>query len=173
MPLNYDELPGAPTSRLPQLFGLDPQALDRDRLDGILGVHAKRPHEAFVDDRTAKREHADAAMYARIGRWIAPHYDALEEIRRTLRRLRLPTICDLAALRADLATVTPAGWHPHFNREHYSGDWSGMALRAQPAGRSPLYAEPTRENFADAESMRRRRYVPALLSQFECPRPAQ
>jgi len=167
--LNYAELPGALASRLPRLFGLDADAVDHRGLEAILGVHAKRPYETYVDDRAAKQEQADAATYARIGRWIAPHYDALEETRRTLRHLRLPIACDLEALRADLAAVAPAGWHPHFNREYYSGEWSGLALRAQPHGRSPLYADPTRDDFADTAIMRACSYVPTLLAQFHCP----
>lgn len=165
---NYSELPDALTTRLPRLFALDPDGLDGSLLDATLARHAKRPYEAFTDDRAAKRAAADMNMYHRVGRWIEPHFKALEEIRCTLRHLRLPIACDLALLRADLAAVAPIGWHPHFNREYYSGDWSGIALRAQSHGRSPLYADPTRDDWTDTEAMRACRYVPRFLAQFEC-----
>ncbi len=167
--INYSELPDALTTRLPKLFALDPGAFDRSLLGARLARHAKRPYETFTDDRKAKRAAADMEMYQCVGRWIEPHFRALEELRCTLRHLRVPLACDLALLRADLAAVAPVGWHPHFNREYYSGDWSGIALRAQPHGRSPLYADPTRDDYADTDAMRLCRYVPRFLEQFECP----
>lgn len=86
-----------------------------------------------------------------------------------IRYLRLPLACDLDALRADLAAVAPAGWHPHFNQQFYSGDWSGIPLRAIPGSRVPLYSDPTRSDFADTEPMSRCSYLPYFLAGLECP----
>jgi hypothetical protein len=86
-----------------------------------------------------------------------------------IRHLRLPLACDLEALRSDLAAVAPAGWHPHFNQQYYSGDWSGIPLRGIPDSRVPLYADPTRSDFADTELMSRCRYVPQFLAELRCP----
>ena len=86
-----------------------------------------------------------------------------------IRHARLPLPCDLAALREDLLAVAPSGWSPHFNKQYYSGDWSGIPLRGSPGTHVPLYADPTRTDFADTDHMRRCRYVPEFLAQLECP----
>lgn len=86
-----------------------------------------------------------------------------------IRYRRLPFPCDLEALRADLAAVAPEGWHPHFNQQYYSGDWSGIPLRGIPGSHVPLYSDPTRSDFADTGHMSRCRYVPALLDRLQCP----
>jgi hypothetical protein len=91
--VNYSELvsrdgdapPTALTRRIPRWFGLDPQAIDRARLDATLLQHAKRPHESYSDDRAAKRNAATNALRDAADRWIAPHYAALEAIRRDSR----------------------------------------------------------------------------------------
>lgn len=83
--------------------------------------------------------------------------------------LRLPLACDLPRLQADLLSVAPAGWHPHFNTGYYEGDWSGIPLRGQPGIHVPLYTDPTRSDFADLAAMDRCEYVPALLAQLQCP----
>jgi hypothetical protein len=87
--VNYSELvsrdgdapPTALTRRIPSWFGLDPDAVDRARLDATLPQHAKRPHEAYSDDRAAKRSAATSVLRDAADRWIAPHYAALEAIR--------------------------------------------------------------------------------------------
>ena len=86
-----------------------------------------------------------------------------------IRSLRLPVDVDLAALRADLTAVAPNGWHPHFNTQYYSGDWSGIPLRGNPGIHVPLYTDPTRDDFADTAAMQRCVYVPRFLAGFECP----
>lgn len=77
---------------------------------------------------------------------------------------RLPLDCDVPRLQADLDAVAPALWVPHFNTGYYDGDWSGVALRAQPGSHVPLYTDPTRTDFADTDAMARCSYVPELLA---------
>lgn len=171
--LNYAEIPGALATRLPAALGLNPDALDTTRLAALLTRHAKQPHEAFVDDRAAKQAQATATLRATAARWITPHYAAIETIRlrkdSRIHHLQLPFECDLDALRADLAEVAPVGWSPHFNTGYYSGDWSGIPLRGIPGTHVPLYADPTRSDFADTELMSRCSYIPQLLARLECP----
>ncbi|MCW2497671.1 aspartyl/asparaginyl beta-hydroxylase domain-containing protein [Jatrophihabitans sp.] len=82
---------------------------------------------------------------------------------------RLPIVCDLTQLQADLAAVAPAGWHPHFNTGYYDGDWSGIPLRGQPGIHVPLYTDPSRSDFADLPAMSRCSAVPAILGQLPHP----
>lgn len=46
---------------------------------------------------------------------------------------RLPLRFDPQALRDALLALPADVWEPHFNRDYYQGDWSGVALR-KPAG---------------------------------------
>lgn len=41
---------------------------------------------------------------------------------------RLPLVIDPAPLLAALADLHDSLWQPHFNRDYYQGDWSGVAL---------------------------------------------
>ncbi|MBN8887414.1 MAG: hypothetical protein J0I77_16950 [Rudaea sp.] len=79
--VNYSELPQALQTRVPSLFGLDPQHVDRNVFASILALDAKRPYEKFSDDRAAKQEAAGAALRDAAAKWIAPHYASLERIR--------------------------------------------------------------------------------------------
>ena len=86
-----------------------------------------------------------------------------------IHSLRLPLEIDLGALRADLAALPAATWRPHFNTGYYDGDWSGVALRANPGAHVPLYSDPTREDFIDTDALRQCAYLPRLLGEFRCP----
>lgn len=41
---------------------------------------------------------------------------------------RLPLAIDVEPLQAALADLDQSLWRPHFNRDYYRGDWSGVAL---------------------------------------------
>ncbi len=41
---------------------------------------------------------------------------------------RLPVTVSLPLLLQALAQINDSDWHSHFNRDYYSGDWSGVAL---------------------------------------------
>ncbi|HEU4662871.1 MAG TPA: hypothetical protein VFS55_02440, partial [Dokdonella sp.] len=69
------------STRIPRLFGLDPAAVDAPRYAATLAQHAKRPHEAFADDRGAKNEAATIALREIAARWMDAPYAALEAIR--------------------------------------------------------------------------------------------
>lgn len=83
--VNYAELADrtsdALSTRIPRLFGLDPAAVDAERYATTLAQHAKRPFEAFADDRAAKNDAATAALHDIAARWMEAPYAALEAIR--------------------------------------------------------------------------------------------
>ena len=86
--VDYSEIAGdgarpsdALLRRIPHWFGLDPGQVDHARLAATLAQHAKRPREAFVDDRASKHAAASPELRDAAARWITPHYDALEAIR--------------------------------------------------------------------------------------------
>ncbi|MBA8889221.1 hypothetical protein FHW12_003464 [Dokdonella fugitiva] len=83
--VNYAEL-ADPSSdvlsdRIPRVFGLDPAAVDARRYAMTLAQHAKRPYEAFADDRATKNEGATTALRDIAARWMEPQYAELESIR--------------------------------------------------------------------------------------------
>jgi hypothetical protein len=80
--LNYDELPGALMTRVPQRFGFDPQAVDQETLATVFAYDAKRPHERFSSDSARKRAAATPEIAEVAERWIGAQYRSLEGIRR-------------------------------------------------------------------------------------------
>jgi hypothetical protein len=84
--VNYAELverdSPALARSIPHHFGLDPAHVDAERFATTLTRHAKRPLEAYADDSASKRAAITDELRAAAARWITPHYDALEAIRR-------------------------------------------------------------------------------------------
>jgi hypothetical protein len=85
------------------------------------------------------------------------------------RAVQLPLQLDVLRLQADVASVRPEEWAPHFNTSYYEGDWSGVALRSTGGGGSQLYADPTKTEFVDTEVLQRCSYLREVLARFECP----
>ena len=87
-----------------------------------------------------------------------------------LTALKLPFSFDPDRLRSDLAKIQPDEWVPHFNRQVYEGEWSGVALRSVGGKPDQLYPDPTAiDAFADTERLDRCPYYREVLSAFSCP----
>ncbi|MCP3137687.1 aspartyl/asparaginyl beta-hydroxylase domain-containing protein [Pyxidicoccus xibeiensis] len=85
-------------------------------------------------------------------------------------RLRLPFRFDVAGLQADLASLPPGTWVPHFNKGYYEGDWSGVPLRSIGGMEGRIYPDPTgRESYADTPLLSRCPAFRAALAAFQCP----
>lgn len=82
-------------------------------------------------------------------------------------RFRLPLAVDVEALRADLIRLGDAGWTPHFNRDYYDGDWSGLVLRAPPGHGDSLYTGGGDGVWWDAPAMDQCHGVRALLERLD------
>ena len=85
--------------------------------------------------------------------------------------LRLPFDFDPQRLQADLQFALGEPWSPHFNRDYYEGDWSGLALRAVKGAVDPLHSneQHSPESFADAPVLDRCEYFREALATFQCP----
>jgi hypothetical protein len=83
--VNYAELldpsSDALRSRIPRLFGLDPTGVDAQRYAATFERHAKRPYEAFADDRARKNAAVTEALREVAARWMEASYGALEAVR--------------------------------------------------------------------------------------------
>lgn len=77
--LNYSELPGAMDGDLGDFFGLN--ADQRRAAFERVGMHAKQPAQAFIDDRQGKRAEASAWLREQLAQWAQAPYLALERWR--------------------------------------------------------------------------------------------
>lgn len=82
-------------------------------------------------------------------------------------RLKLPFAFDPAALQADLDRLSNEGWLPHFNRDRYDGDWSGIVLRGPAGGGDSLYSGG--DAFEDRAALGLCPAFQAVLASFPCP----
>ena len=83
--------------------------------------------------------------------------------------VRLPLQFDASALAADVEGLGEEEWVPHFNSDIYTGDWSGVALRAPAGAHSALYPDPTATQFVDTPALERCPVVQEALSALRCP----
>ncbi len=84
--------------------------------------------------------------------------------------VKLPMVFDAASVAQDLSKFTSDDWEPHFNKQYYEGDWSGIALRA-PLNANvnvTLYPDPTAESYADTNALVRCPAVAEILKEFKC-----
>ena len=82
--------------------------------------------------------------------------------------LKFPFGFDAARLKNDLARFAPEDWTPHFNKQYYEGDWSGIALRAAKDAHVDLYPDPTATAYENTEMLARCSYLPEVLAAFRC-----
>lgn len=84
--------------------------------------------------------------------------------------VKLPFSFDPALLKSALAEIEDEEWTPHFNKQYYEGDWSGVALRSTNASASLLYPEPKKTvTYSDTPLLERCGYFREVLSTFKCP----
>ena len=71
-------------------------------------------------------------------------------------RLRLPLFFDTPSLATEALGLAPSVWVPHFNRDIYEGEWTGVALRSPGGVGTQLYPDPApTAPFADTELLAR------------------
>jgi len=84
-----------------------------------------------------------------------------------LTALALPLRFDPSGLAADLASVAPSDWAPHYNERDYGGNWRGAALRSSTGDSRDLAAVAS--SFASTPLLDRCPYFRDVLTAFECP----
>jgi hypothetical protein len=83
--------------------------------------------------------------------------------------VRLALHFDAAALLTDVDALDDACWLPHFNTAYYSGDWSGVPLRAVGGRSDRLFTDPAdRSPVADSPVLGRCPALRAALERLEC-----
>ena len=146
---------------------------DLEALDELALADAKEP--AFAFDPTTRVVGDDARAAATVAQ--AP-YAALEAARTgdaprrvgAPRRVRLPLRFDAAALEADVAALGEEAWTPHFNTRLFTGDWSGVALRAVPDAPVALHPDATAAGPWEATAaLEASPALRAAVARFACP----
>lgn len=80
----------------------------------------------------------------------------------------LPFQFDVHGIFADARALDAALWQPHFNKDVYQGDWSGVALRSN-GGRPSLYPDPNAPDaFADTPALAQCPHVRDALARLDC-----
>jgi Aspartyl/Asparaginyl beta-hydroxylase len=82
--------------------------------------------------------------------------------------LRLPFEFDVRATQEEVKVFRADEWEPHFNKQYYEGDWSGIALRAAANAHVALYPDPSVEHYVDTDALAQCPSVSLMLKQFEC-----
>ena len=82
--------------------------------------------------------------------------------------LKLPFAFDVQSIQEELKAFAPGDWEPHFNKQYYEGDWSGIALRAGADAHVALYPDPTLERYVDTDALAKCPSVSGVLAQFNC-----
>jgi hypothetical protein len=83
--------------------------------------------------------------------------------------VRLPMAFDADGLKTDVAALAKGDWVLHFNTQYFTGEWSGVALRAVQGTAAPLFAGPNSGTFSDTDFVTRCPHVGAVIGSFRCP----
>jgi Aspartyl/Asparaginyl beta-hydroxylase len=77
---------------------------------------------------------------------------------------------DPAGLQADLAQIRSELWVPHFNKDYFNGEWSGVALRSNGGLPDRLYSDPKAQSvIEDTPLLERCPNIRAVLGNLKCP----
>jgi quercetin dioxygenase-like cupin family protein len=87
-----------------------------------------------------------------------------------IRYLQLPFQYDSTQLQREVADLQRA-WYPHFNRQHYEGNWEGLSLRAPGGKADTLLVEALGEEVPceDTPLLDQCPYIQSTLRSLECP----
>src|SRR5689334_4135491 len=84
-----------------------------------------------------------------------------------IESFKLPVLFDVRNVQADLSPISGETWLPHFNKGYYSGNWSGLALRAPGGNSTSLYPVSDKE-YSDTGFMSAFPSVSRIISEFKC-----
>ena len=81
--IHYEQLPRAVWETLPNFWGVSYSSAEVEWMQAASLRNAKSPSRIFTEDRQIKRAAATEELRAVAGRWVMPHYERLEMLRRT------------------------------------------------------------------------------------------
>lgn len=81
MLVNYNQLPEAMLTSIPNFFGIEYSESDIEILNRISRLDAKNPSLQFTNDTEAKNRLATDLTHSMADEWIVPVYERLEAVR--------------------------------------------------------------------------------------------
>jgi len=87
-----------------------------------------------------------------------------------VRSFKLSFTFDIGRLQDDLDHVLQSNWIAHFNTTNYSGNWSGLALRAPGGEESSIYPDPfASKEYSNTPLLQSCPYIQTVIESFQCP----
>jgi hypothetical protein len=81
---------------------------------------------------------------------------------------KLDLAFDPIRLHADLERLWGEAWIAHFNRDYFSGAWSGIPLRGSEKRQGSLFADGEGADFVDTAALERCAYFREVADSFVC-----
>lgn len=87
-----------------------------------------------------------------------------------VKHLKFPMTFDPVRLKQDLARITDNNWKAHYNKEHYSGNWTSVALFAAGGKSTSIYAvDHSNDHVVPTELMEGCAYFAEVIGSFDFP----
>jgi mannose-6-phosphate isomerase-like protein (cupin superfamily) len=87
-----------------------------------------------------------------------------------IQSFKLPFVFDIERLQNDLDQVLQSNWIAHFNTTNYTGNWSGLALRAPGGDASSIYPDPSAtKEYSYTPLLQSCEYTQTVIESFHCP----
>ncbi len=87
-------------------------------------------------------------------------------------RVKLPILFDHLKMYQDLKILEGNEWVEHFVKDNFKGNWSIIPLRGPKGETHPIrmsYSDPSQNEFVDTKFLKQTRYLPEVISWFNCP----
>jgi mannose-6-phosphate isomerase-like protein (cupin superfamily) len=89
-----------------------------------------------------------------------------------IKYLQLPFTCNIPLLQQEVLHITNDAWKLHYNRNHYEGNWSILALQSVNGDSNNLFSIQTTGNphlsYKPTPYLEQSVYIQQLLQQLEC-----
>lgn len=85
--------------------------------------------------------------------------------------LKTRLLFDAATLQHEFTGLQKSNWQAHYNKSHYEGDWSSIALRSingDVENTISLHTLPPGLSYSDTPLLEQCPYIQSLLSSFQC-----
>jgi len=86
-----------------------------------------------------------------------------------IKYLKLPFCLDVELLQKDTQVITSAYWQPHYQVNHYDGQWSAIPLRSVNGKIDNIMISPHEEDqYCDTIFLNKSQYFKTVLELFQC-----
>ena len=87
-----------------------------------------------------------------------------------IKYLQLPYHFDAAKMQLEIQRLEKGLWQQHYQKLHYTGEWSAIPLRSTGGKADNIIIAPTNEiPYGDTMFLLQCPYIRSVLSEFDCP----